>query len=95
MSIKADDITRIIREQLGSFSLDVDVAEVGAGVSVGDGSARVRGVGEAMSGARLEALVPGLRVDRNEPDHALCGVGPGKLPQRWSTNRRRGCEDLF
>jgi F-type H+/Na+-transporting ATPase subunit alpha len=54
MSIKADDITRVIREQLGSFSLDVDVAEVGAVVSVGDGIARVQGVDRAMAGEMLE-----------------------------------------
>jgi F-type H+/Na+-transporting ATPase subunit alpha len=54
MSIKVDDITRIIREQLGSFSLDVDVAEVGAVVSVGDGIARVQGVDRAMAGEMLE-----------------------------------------
>src|SRR4030095_16226310 len=40
--------------QLGSFSLDVDVAEVGAVVSVGDGIARVQGVDKAMSGEMLE-----------------------------------------
>ncbi len=54
MSIKADDITRIIREQLGSFALDVDVAEVGAVVSVGDGIARVQGVDRTMAGEMLE-----------------------------------------
>ncbi len=54
MTIKADDITRIIREQLGSFSLDVDVAEVGAVVTVGDGIARVQGVDRAMAGEMLE-----------------------------------------
>ncbi len=54
MSIKADDITRIIREQLGGFSLDVDVAEVGAVVSVGDGIARVQGVDKTMAGEMLE-----------------------------------------
>jgi F-type H+-transporting ATPase subunit alpha len=54
MSIKADDITRIIREQLGSFSLDVDIAEVGVVVSVGDGIARVQGVDKAMAGEMLE-----------------------------------------
>jgi F-type H+-transporting ATPase subunit alpha len=54
MTIKADDITRIIREQLGSFALDVDVAEVGAVVSVGDGIARVQGVDRAMAGEMLE-----------------------------------------
>ncbi len=54
MTIKADDITRIIREQLGSFALDVDVAEVGAVVSLGDGIARVQGVDRAMAGEMLE-----------------------------------------
>ena len=54
MTIKADDITRIIREQLGSFALDVDVSEVGAVVSVGDGIARVQGVDKTMAGEMLE-----------------------------------------
>jgi F-type H+-transporting ATPase subunit alpha len=54
MSIKADDITRIIREQLGGLSLDVDVAEVGAVISVGDGIARVQGVDRTMAGEMLE-----------------------------------------
>jgi F-type H+/Na+-transporting ATPase subunit alpha len=54
MTIKADDITRIIREQLGTFSLDVDIAEVGAVVSVGDGIARVQGVDKTMAGEMLE-----------------------------------------
>ena len=54
MSIKADDITKIIREQIGSFGGDVDVAEVGAVVAVGDGIARVHGVEGAMAGEMLE-----------------------------------------
>jgi F-type H+-transporting ATPase subunit alpha len=54
MTIKADDITRIIREQLGGFAIDVDVAEVGAVVSVGDGIARVQGVDKTMAGEMLE-----------------------------------------
>ena len=54
MTIKADDITRIIREQLGAFTVDVDVAEVGAVVSVGDGIARVQGLDKTMAGEMLE-----------------------------------------
>ena len=44
MSIKADEISKIIREQIGSFAVAVDVAEVGTVVSLGDGIARVHGV---------------------------------------------------
>jgi F-type H+-transporting ATPase subunit alpha len=54
MTIKADDISKIIREQIGSFAVDVDVAEVGTVVSVGDGIARVHGVEGAMAGEMIE-----------------------------------------
>ena len=53
MSIKAEDISRIIREQIGGFAADVDVAEMGTVVSVGDGIARVHGVERAMAGEML------------------------------------------
>jgi F-type H+-transporting ATPase subunit alpha len=54
MNIKADDISKIIRDQIGSYAVDVDVAEVGTVVSIGDGIARVHGVERAMSGEMLE-----------------------------------------
>jgi F-type H+/Na+-transporting ATPase subunit alpha len=54
MSIKADEISKIIREQIGSFGVSVDVAEVGTVVSLGDGIARVHGCQRAMAGEMLE-----------------------------------------
>src|SRR5881409_2833191 len=54
MEIKADEISKIIREQIGSFAVDVDVAEVGSIISIGDGIARVHGVDNAMAGEMLE-----------------------------------------
>ncbi len=54
MNIKADEISKIIREQIGSYAVDVDVAEVGSIVSIGDGIARVHGVENAMAGEMLE-----------------------------------------
>ena len=54
MDIKADEISRIIRDQLGSYELDVDVAEVGTVVSVGDGIAQIHGVEGAMATEMLE-----------------------------------------
>jgi F-type H+-transporting ATPase subunit alpha len=54
MNIKAEEISKIIRDQIGSFSVDVDVAEVGTIISVGDGIARVHGVERTMSGEMLE-----------------------------------------
>ena len=54
MTIKADEISKIIREQIGSFAVAVDVAEVGTVVSLGDGIARVHGCQRAMAGEMLE-----------------------------------------
>jgi F-type H+-transporting ATPase subunit alpha len=41
-------------EQIGSYAVDVDVAEVGSIISIGDGIARVHGVENAMAGEMLE-----------------------------------------
>src|SRR5213593_4614724 len=54
MDIKDEEISKIIREQIGSFAVDVDVAEVGSIISIGDGIARVHGVDNAMAGEMLE-----------------------------------------
>jgi F-type H+-transporting ATPase subunit alpha len=54
MQIKADEISKIIREHIGDYAVNVDVAEVGTVVSVGDGIARVHGVERAMAGEMLE-----------------------------------------
>jgi F-type H+/Na+-transporting ATPase subunit alpha len=54
MNIKAEEISKIIRDQIGSYAVDVDVAEVGTIVSIGDGIARVHGVEKTMAGEMLE-----------------------------------------
>jgi len=53
MDIKADEISKIIRDQIGGYSVQVDVAEVGTIVSLGDGIARVHGVERTMAGEML------------------------------------------
>ncbi len=54
MHINAEEISKIIRDQIGNYAVDVDVAEVGTVVSVGDGIARIHGVERAMAGEMLE-----------------------------------------
>src|ERR687890_1851552 len=54
MDIRAEEISKIIRDQIGSFAVDVDVAEVGSVITLGDGIARVHGVERAMAGEMLE-----------------------------------------
>jgi F-type H+-transporting ATPase subunit alpha len=54
MEIRAEEITKILREQLSGFSAGVDVAEVGTVLSVGDGIARIWGLERCMAGELLE-----------------------------------------
>ena len=68
MEIRADEITRILREQLGGFTTDIDVAEVGTVLSVGDGIARIHGLEHCMAGELLELPhgVMGLALNLEE-----------------------------
>src|SRR6266516_4217224 len=52
MDIKAEEISKIIREQIGSYAVDVD--DVGSSITIGEGIARVHGVENAMAGEMLE-----------------------------------------
>ena len=54
MNIRADEISKIIRDSIGSYAVEVDVAEVGTVISIGDGIARIHGVERAMAGEMLE-----------------------------------------
>ena len=54
MQIKAEEISKIIRDHIGNYAVDVDVAEVGTVISVGDGIARIHGIERAMAGEMLE-----------------------------------------
>jgi F-type H+-transporting ATPase subunit alpha len=52
-TIKADEITKILREQIVNYEQTVAVDEVGSVISVGDGIARVHGLDKVMSGEML------------------------------------------
>ncbi len=53
-TIKADEITKILREQIENYQQTVSVDEVGSVISVGDGIARVHGLERCMSGEMIE-----------------------------------------
>ena len=53
-SIRADEITKILRAQIANYDQSVSVDEVGTVISVGDGIARVHGLEKVMAGEMLE-----------------------------------------
>jgi F-type H+-transporting ATPase subunit alpha len=54
VQIRADEITEIIRSQIQGFDRELNVAETGVILSVGDGIARIYGLEKAMAGELLE-----------------------------------------
>jgi F-type H+-transporting ATPase subunit alpha len=52
--IKADEITKLIREQIENYESKVSVDEVGTIISLGDGIARVYGLDKVMAGELLD-----------------------------------------
>jgi F-type H+/Na+-transporting ATPase subunit alpha len=51
--IKADEITKILRDQIENYQQTVAVDEVGSVISVGDGIARVHGLERCMAGEMI------------------------------------------
>jgi F-type H+-transporting ATPase subunit alpha len=52
--IKPDEISAILRQQLGNFNIAADMEEVGTVLQVGDGIARVYGLNNVSSGELVE-----------------------------------------
>jgi len=53
MKIKVDEITSVITEEIRQYRSEVDISEVGKVLEVGDGIARVYGLGNAMALERV------------------------------------------
>ncbi|MEE2638472.1 MAG: F0F1 ATP synthase subunit alpha [Acidobacteriota bacterium] len=92
MTIKADEITKIIRDEIGDYSVDVDVAEVGTVVSVGDGIARVHGIERAMATEMLEFPkgVFGMALNLEEDGVGAVLLGQSSEIKEGDTVKRTG-----
>ncbi len=54
MTIRADEITKVLKEQIKNYNKTVQVSETGTVLSVGDGVARIYGLETAMAGELVE-----------------------------------------
>ncbi|MBW2658768.1 MAG: F0F1 ATP synthase subunit alpha [Deltaproteobacteria bacterium] len=75
MQIKAEEISQIIKDQIGEYETSIDLNETGTVISVGDGIARVYGVQNCMAMELLEfpGGVMGLALNL-EADNVGCAV---------------------
>ncbi len=75
MQIKAEEISQIIKDQIGEYETSVDLDETGTVISVGDGIARVYGVQNCMAMELLEfpGGIMGLALNLEE-DNVGCAI---------------------
>src|SRR6516162_11098688 len=80
MQIRADEISRLIREQVQHYGKKVSVAETGTVLSVGDGIARIYGLEGAEAGELVEFSngVRGLVLNLEEDNVGVAIMGDYK-----------------
>ena len=92
VSIRPDEISSIIRQQIESYSQDVQVTNVGTVLQVGDGTARIYGLEQAMSGELLEFVdgTIGIALNLEEDNVGAVLMGDGIGIQEGSAVKATG-----
>ncbi|MCS7041847.1 MAG: F0F1 ATP synthase subunit alpha [Bryobacteraceae bacterium] len=88
--IRADEIARVLREEIESYDKAVEVAETGYVVTVGDGIARVHGLDKVMAGELVELPhgVVGLAMNLEEDEVGVVLLGESHLIKEGDEVRR-------
>ncbi len=92
VSIRPDEISNIIRQQIESYDQEVQVANVGTVLQVGDGIARVYGLEQAMAGelVEFEDGTVGIALNLEEDNVGAVLMGDGFGIQEGSTVKATG-----
>ncbi|SFB26544.1 ATP synthase F1 subcomplex alpha subunit [Lentibacillus halodurans] len=92
MSIKAEEISSLIKQQIENFDSDIEVSDVGTVIEVGDGIARAHGLDNAMAGELLEFSngVMGMAQNLEEGNVGIVILGPFSDIHEGDEVRRTG-----
>ena len=90
--IKPDEISAILRQQLSNFNANADLEEVGTVLQVGDGIARVYGLGNVRYGelVEFESGVRAIALNLEEDNVGVVLMGETGGIQEGSKVRRTG-----
>lgn len=97
MTLRPEEITAIIKQQIENYKVDLDVDEIGTVIDVGDGIARIHGLNKAMAGEMLEfphdvyGLV--LNLDSDSVGAVLMG-GETQIKEGDTVKRTRRIMDV-
>jgi F-type H+-transporting ATPase subunit alpha len=92
MEIRAEEITKIIREQLGGFVAGVEASETGTVLAVGDGIARIHGLDKCMAGELIELPhgIMALAMNLDEDSVGAVLFGETELIKEGDEAKRTG-----
>lgn len=92
ISIRPDEISSIIRQQIEQYDQEVKASNVGTVLQVGDGIARIYGLDKAMSGELLEFEdgTVGIALNLEEDNVGAVLMGEGREIQEGSTVKATG-----
>ncbi len=92
VSIKPDEISSIIQQQIEQYNQDVKADSVGTVLSIGDGIARIYGLDNTMAGELLEFDdgTAGIALNLEEDNVGAVLMGTGRSIQEGSTVKSTG-----
>ncbi|MCB0330896.1 MAG: F0F1 ATP synthase subunit alpha, partial [Bdellovibrionales bacterium] len=92
MSTSAEEISRVLKERIQSFTPSQDIAETGTVLSVSDGVAFVHGLRSASMGelVEIEGGVRAIVLNLEEDRVGIVLMGETRLVEEGSTVRRTG-----
>ncbi|MCS6814003.1 MAG: F0F1 ATP synthase subunit alpha, partial [Cyanobacteria bacterium] len=92
LSIRPDEISSIIRQQIEQYDQDIKVANVGTVLKVGDGIAQVYGLDKVMASELLEFEdgTVGIALNLEEDNVGVVLMGDGRSIQEGSTVKSTG-----
>ncbi|MBL4951723.1 F0F1 ATP synthase subunit alpha [Neobacillus sp. OS1-32] len=92
MSIKAEEISALIKQQIENYQAEIQVTDVGTVISVGDGIARIHGLDNCMAGELVEFSngVMGMAQNLEENNVGIIILGPFTDIKEGDEVRRTG-----
>ena len=90
--IEAQEISNLIKTEIEGFDKEINIAEVGTVLSVGDGIARIYGLEKAMSGELIEfpGGLYGMVLNLEEDNVGAAVLGPDHTIKEGDTVKRTG-----
>ncbi|SDK15066.1 F0F1 ATP synthase subunit alpha [Sediminibacillus albus] len=92
MSIKAEEISALIKQQIENYQSDIEVNDVGTVIEIGDGIARAHGLDDVMAGELVEFAngVMGMAQNLEESNVGIVILGPYTEIREGDEVRRTG-----